>query len=35
MFVYQGAEQFRLWTGLEPPIDVMKEAVREVLNDRD
>jgi shikimate dehydrogenase len=31
MFVYQGAEQFRLWTGLEPPIDVMKNAVKEVL----
>jgi len=31
MFVYQGAEQFRLWTGLEPPIDIMKKAVKDVL----
>lgn len=34
MFVYQGAEQFRLWMGLEPPIDVMKNAVKEVLYKR-
>jgi shikimate dehydrogenase len=31
MFVYQGAEQFRVWTGLEPPIDVMNEAVKKAL----
>jgi shikimate dehydrogenase len=35
MFIYQGAEQFRLWTGLEPPIDVMKEVVERFLHDRD
>jgi shikimate dehydrogenase len=28
MFIYQGAEQFRLWTGLEPPIEIMREAAR-------
>lgn len=31
MFIYQGAEQFRLWTGLEPPLDTMEKAVRSVL----
>lgn len=31
MFVHQGAEQFRLWTGLEPPIEVMTRAVTEAL----
>lgn len=27
MFVHQGAEQFRMWTGAEAPIDVMERAV--------
>jgi shikimate dehydrogenase len=27
MFVYQGAEAFRLWTGVEPPIKLMHETV--------
>jgi shikimate dehydrogenase len=31
MFVEQGAAQFRLWTGLEPPVDLMRQAVREQL----
>jgi shikimate dehydrogenase len=34
MFVYQGAEQFRLWTGLDAPIDVMRKAVRDALRER-
>ena len=36
MFIHQGAEQFRLWTGLEAPVGVMMSAVKEVLgNERD
>jgi shikimate dehydrogenase len=31
MFIHQGAEQFRLWTGLEPPISAMTHAVEEAL----
>lgn len=27
MFVYQGAGQIRLWTGLEPPVDIMRRVV--------
>ena len=31
MFIYQGAEQFKLWTGLEAPVRIMNRAVEEVL----
>jgi shikimate dehydrogenase len=31
MFVRQGAEQFRLWTGVEPPVEVMTQVVEEAL----
>lgn len=31
MFVHQGAEQIKLWTGLEPPLESMKQTVREML----
>lgn len=34
MFVYQGAEQFRIWTGLEPPLGVMTRAVQRALKER-
>jgi shikimate dehydrogenase len=34
MFIAQGAEQFRRWTGLEPPLRVMKEAVEKILMNR-
>ncbi|MCK9229866.1 MAG: shikimate dehydrogenase [Syntrophales bacterium] len=33
MFVHQGAEQFLLWTGEEPPLDLMRRAVRNRLED--
>lgn len=32
MFVYQGAEQIRLWTGLNPPVERMKKIVLERLS---
>lgn len=31
MLVYQGAEAFRLWTGIEPPVELMKKTVLEAL----
>jgi shikimate dehydrogenase len=31
MFVHQGAEQFRLWTGQEPPREIMRRAILERL----
>jgi len=33
MFIHQGAEQFRLWTGLNPPVDVMRAAVKNALEE--
>jgi len=31
MLVYQGAEAFKMWTGAEPPIDLMQRAVQDRL----
>jgi shikimate dehydrogenase len=31
MLVYQGAEAFKLWTRIEPPVELMKKTVLEVL----
>jgi shikimate dehydrogenase len=31
MFVYQGAFQFELWTGMQAPVEVMEAAVSEAL----
>lgn len=31
MLIYQGAESFRLWTGVEAPLDVMLQAGRSAL----
>lgn len=32
MFLHQGAEQFRLWSGLEPPVEHMARAVAKALD---
>lgn len=29
MLVYQGAAAFKLWTGVEPPVEVMRKAIRD------
>ena len=31
MLLYQGAESFKIWTGQNPPIDVMEKALNEFL----
>lgn len=31
MLIHQGAEQFRLWTGIDPPVAIMNMAVKEAL----
>lgn len=31
MFIFQGAEQFRIWTGKEPPVELMRDLVVERL----
>ena len=35
MLIHQGAEQFRLWTGIDPPLEVMSHAVKEALSKQD
>ena len=32
MLVFQGAEAFKIWTGISPPVDVMEKAVRKQLS---
>ena len=32
MLLYQGAESFRIWTGVDAPIDVMENALKQTLN---
>jgi shikimate dehydrogenase len=34
MLVLQGAESFRIWTGVEPPVKVMERAARTALKSR-
>lgn len=34
MFIHQGAEQFRLWTGAEPPFRAMRTAVLDALSSK-
>ncbi len=31
MLVFQGAKSFEIWTGLKPPVDIMKKTVLELL----
>jgi shikimate dehydrogenase len=31
MFINQAAEQLRLWTNIDPPIELMSKIVREIL----
>jgi shikimate dehydrogenase len=31
LFVYQGAEQIRIWTGLKPPVARMRQTVLDAL----
>jgi shikimate dehydrogenase len=33
MLVYQGAQAFRLWTDLEPPVSIMYHNARQVLEE--
>ncbi|MFC1840183.1 shikimate dehydrogenase [Thermodesulfobacteriota bacterium] len=35
MFIYQGAEQFKLWTGQEAPVEIMKRVVEEALYNKE
>jgi shikimate dehydrogenase len=35
MFIYQGADQFELWTNLKAPVDIMKLAVLAALDAQD
>jgi shikimate dehydrogenase len=35
MFVHQGAEQIKLWTGKEPPREFMRQVVLEKLREKD
>jgi len=34
MLVHQGAVSFKIWTGIEPPVDLMMKAAREELKKR-
>ncbi|MGD2271206.1 MAG: shikimate dehydrogenase [Desulfobacterales bacterium] len=31
MFIHQGAQQFSLWTGMDPPLGTMRQAVEQAL----
>lgn len=32
MLLYQGAESFRIWTGVDAPVDAMEDALRNTIN---
>ena len=33
MLVYQGAQAFKLWTGVEPPVSIMYHSARQILEE--
>lgn len=33
MLIYQGAESFKIWTGINPPIDVMRQSVLKAIQE--
>lgn len=35
ILIRQGAESFRIWTGLEPPVDAMRNAIESKIDGRD
>ncbi|AZR74181.1 shikimate dehydrogenase [Anoxybacter fermentans] len=35
MLLYQGAEAYKIWTGMEPPIEVMRRAILDQLKKED
>lgn len=34
VFIYQAAESFKIWTGLEPPVELMVKVIEEKLGER-
>ncbi len=32
MLIYQGVESFKIWTGIEPPVEVFKKALMDQMN---
>ncbi len=34
MLIFQGAASFKLWTGIEPPVHVMRQALQDALQQR-
>lgn len=32
MLLYQGAESFKIWTGINPPLDLMEETLLDIIN---
>ena len=32
MLLYQGAESFKIWTGVDAPVDIMEETLKKTLN---
>ena len=32
MLIYQGVESFKIWTGIEPPVEIFKKALMDQMN---